>query len=140
MKQTTSVLVTDEHHLAMSWCFKNNIKIYPKVVKDGYRIEVNDNGKIIRSPKIYTKSEMESKVGNYICIFIGIYIFTQFMVAPLGLIILTKRYAKRYLQLFVIILIFMNNRDRQKQDSYRITFYAMIAIIGLFLIEIIRSA
>jgi hypothetical protein len=33
----------------------------------------------------------------------------------------------------------MNNRDRQKQDSYRITFYAMIAIIGLFLIEIIKT-
>jgi len=33
----------------------------------------------------------------------------------------------------------MNNKDRQKQDSYRITFYAMIAMIGLFLIEIIRS-
>jgi multisubunit Na+/H+ antiporter MnhE subunit len=33
----------------------------------------------------------------------------------------------------------MNNKDRQKQDSYRITFYAMIAIIGLLLIEIIRS-
>lgn len=61
MKQTTSVLVTDEHHLAMSWCFKNNIKIYPKVVKDGYRIEVNDNGKLIRSPKVYAKSEMEAK-------------------------------------------------------------------------------
>jgi hypothetical protein len=34
----------------------------------------------------------------------------------------------------------MNNRDRQKQDSYRITFYAMIAFMGLFIIEIIRSA
>jgi hypothetical protein len=33
----------------------------------------------------------------------------------------------------------MNNRDRQKQDSYRITFYAMIAIIGLVLIEIIKT-
>ena len=33
----------------------------------------------------------------------------------------------------------MNNKDRQREDSYRITFYAMIAFMGLFLIEVIRA-
>lgn len=33
----------------------------------------------------------------------------------------------------------MRNKDRQREDSYKITFYAMMAIIGLFLIEIIRA-
>jgi len=60
-KLEKKVMVTDEHHLAMSWCFKHNIFIYPKVVKGGYKIEVNDNGKIIRSPVVYAKSEMEAK-------------------------------------------------------------------------------
>ena len=61
MKQKTDILLTDEHHLAMSWCIKNKILVYPKVTKNGYFMEVNDNGKLIRSPKIYTKSEMEAK-------------------------------------------------------------------------------
>jgi hypothetical protein len=61
MKQSSSIFVTDEHHLAMSWCIRNNIYIYPKVAKNGYKIEINDNGKLIQSPNIYTKSEMENK-------------------------------------------------------------------------------
>lgn len=62
MKQSTSIIVTDEHHKAMSWCLKNNIKIYPKVVKNGFRIEINDNGKLIRSPKVYSDLEVQLKM------------------------------------------------------------------------------
>jgi len=33
----------------------------------------------------------------------------------------------------------MRNKDRQREDSYKITFYAMMAFIGLLMIEIIRT-
>ena len=38
-----------------SWCFENNIKIYIKPIKGkkSCYIEINDNGKLIRSSKIY---------------------------------------------------------------------------------------
>lgn len=45
----------------MSWCIRHNIYIYPKVVKNGFKIEINDNGKIIRSPKVYTNYELQLK-------------------------------------------------------------------------------
>lgn len=57
-----NIETTDEHHKAMSWCFKNNIKIYPKVAKNGFRIEINDNGKLIRSPKVYSDLEVQLKM------------------------------------------------------------------------------
>ena len=57
-----NIETTDEHHKAMSWCLKNNIKIYPKVVKNGFRIEINDNGKLIRSPKVYSDLEVQLKM------------------------------------------------------------------------------
>ena len=60
-KSEKKVMITDKHHLAMSWCIKNKILVYPKVAINGYFMEVNDNGKIIRSPVVYTKSEMEAK-------------------------------------------------------------------------------
>jgi len=56
-----NIETTDEHHKAMSWCIRHNIHIYPKVVKNGFKIEINDNGKIIRSPKVYTNYEMQLK-------------------------------------------------------------------------------
>ena len=57
-----NIETTEEHHKAMSWCLKNNIKIYPKVVKNGFRIEINDNGKLIRSPKVYSDLEVQLKM------------------------------------------------------------------------------
>jgi len=38
-----------------SWCFENNIKIYIKPIKGKKScfIEINHNGKLITSPKIY---------------------------------------------------------------------------------------
>ena len=57
-----NIETTEEHHKAMSWCLKNNIKIYPKVVKNGFRIEINDNGKLIRSPKVYSHLEVQLKM------------------------------------------------------------------------------
>jgi hypothetical protein len=57
-----NIETTEEHHEAMSWCLKNNIKIYPKVVKNGFRIEINDNGKLIRSPKVYLDLEVQLKM------------------------------------------------------------------------------
>ena len=57
-----NIETTEEHHEAMSWCLKNNIKIYPKVAKNGFRIEINDNGKLIRSPKVYSDLEVQLKM------------------------------------------------------------------------------
>ena len=57
-----NIETTEEHHEAMSWCLKNNIKIYPKVAKSGFRIEINDNNKLIRSPKVYSDLEVQLKM------------------------------------------------------------------------------
>lgn len=56
-----NIYTSEEHHLAMSWCFRHNIFIYPIVVKGGFQIEINDNGKIIKSPKIYDNYELQVK-------------------------------------------------------------------------------
>ena len=54
--------MTDKHYAAMSFCFKNEIYIYPKVAKGGYTIEIQDKNKYLVSPVVYTKKEMEYKI------------------------------------------------------------------------------
>ena len=56
-----SISITEDHYKAISWCFRHNIYIYPKVEKNGFKLIVNDNGKIMQSPKIYNDYEMEVK-------------------------------------------------------------------------------
>jgi len=56
--------VHHENYLAaMSFCFRRNIKIYPvpKNQKE-YYIEVNNNGKLIRSPKTYKLKDWSNKI------------------------------------------------------------------------------
>jgi hypothetical protein len=60
-KQKMITSITDDHYKAISWCFRHNIYIYPKVEKNGFKLIVNDNGKIMQSPKIYNDYEMEVK-------------------------------------------------------------------------------
>lgn len=47
--------MTDEHYKAFGWCIKNNIKVYmvPIKGKKSVYIEIDMNGKKIRSPKVY---------------------------------------------------------------------------------------
>jgi hypothetical protein len=54
----------DRNYLkAISYCIDNNIKIYavPKTQRE-YYVEVNDNGKIIRSPEAYKLNEWSDKI------------------------------------------------------------------------------
>ena len=41
---------------AQSWCLENNIKVYIVPIKDSNAtfIEINDDGRIIKSPHTYT--------------------------------------------------------------------------------------
>jgi hypothetical protein len=54
----------DRNYLkAISYCIDNSIKIYPvpKSRKE-YYLEVNDNGKIIRSPEAYNLKQWSDKI------------------------------------------------------------------------------
>ena len=54
----------DRNYLkAISYCIDNGIKIYavPKTQRE-YYVEVNDNGKIIRSPEAYKLNEWSDKI------------------------------------------------------------------------------
>jgi len=47
---------------AMGWCINNGIKIYPLPKGSYYELEINDNGKLIRSGKTYTAAKWADKV------------------------------------------------------------------------------
>jgi len=47
---------------AMSWCIKNGITIYPLPKGSRYELEISDNGKIIRSGKLYNSTKWADKV------------------------------------------------------------------------------
>ena len=54
----------------VDWCFKNGIKIYPvphkwKEVEN--EIEINDNGTIIRSGKMYHEKTIHEKIYELYC-------------------------------------------------------------------------
>ena len=53
----------DDYLKAISFCFRHNIKIYavPKNQKE-YYVEVNNNGRITRSPEAYTLKEWSDKI------------------------------------------------------------------------------
>lgn len=53
--------VTDEHRKAMQWCLKNNIKVYINPSHSGLKVEINDNGRKICSPKYYNNEEALNK-------------------------------------------------------------------------------
>jgi hypothetical protein len=44
----------------MSWALKNGIKIYVVATKKGLGIVIEDNGKKVRSPDIYTNNKAAS--------------------------------------------------------------------------------
>ena len=47
---------------AQSWCLENNIKVYIVPIKGKKKcyVEINDNGELIRSPKIYDNQKIAS--------------------------------------------------------------------------------
>jgi hypothetical protein len=48
---------------AQSWCLKNNIKVYivPVLNKKECFVEINDDGKLIRSPQEYKNQSIASE-------------------------------------------------------------------------------
>lgn len=60
-KEIINIYTSEAHQEAFSWCLKQNIKIYPKVAQNGFKLIIDNNGEIIQSPKIYDKIEVEVK-------------------------------------------------------------------------------
>ena len=58
---TKKIQVNEDHHKALQWCLKNNIKVGVKPTKRGLKIEINDNDKITLSPSYYTNIESQNK-------------------------------------------------------------------------------
>lgn len=52
--------MNNKAHKAMSWALKNGIKIYIVATRQGLGIVIEDNGKKIRSPDIYTNNKEAS--------------------------------------------------------------------------------
>ena len=50
---------TDQYQ-AMSWALKNGIKIYIVATRKGLEIVIEDNGKKVRSPDIYSNNKAAS--------------------------------------------------------------------------------
>ena len=48
---------TKEHYLAQSWCFKNEIKVFPKPIDDKYYFVMVIDGVGHRGRKTYSKKE-----------------------------------------------------------------------------------
>lgn len=53
---------THEHHKAMQWCIKNNIKVAVNPTTKGLRVIINERGKKKLSPGTYSKTEANNKV------------------------------------------------------------------------------
>ncbi len=50
----------------MQWCLKNNIKISPFAYSTfEWYIDININGKINRSPRVFKKTEIWENIHNY---------------------------------------------------------------------------
>ncbi len=52
--------MNNKAHTAMSWALKNGIKIYVVATKKGLGIVIEDNGKKVRSPDIYSNNKAAS--------------------------------------------------------------------------------
>ena len=52
-KKKIRITVSDKHRKAMQWCLNNNITVGILPTTKGLKIEINDNGKNKKSPKIY---------------------------------------------------------------------------------------
>lgn len=52
---------TPEHQKALQWCLKNEIKVSQHPTLEGLRIEINNRGKRILSPKTYSKIKANNK-------------------------------------------------------------------------------
>tara|TARA_R110001592_G_scaffold113960_1_gene313385 strand:+ start:3786 stop:4052 length:267 start_codon:yes stop_codon:yes gene_type:complete len=58
--------VTPIDHISASWCLNNSIKVYPLAKAVGeWWIEIDLNGKIHRSPYVYTKVMVWEKLHEY---------------------------------------------------------------------------
>lgn len=57
----TFLIPTKEHHDAIKWCLKNNIKIGALPTKDGLKVEINDNGKRKISDNVYENYQVSDK-------------------------------------------------------------------------------
>lgn len=60
---------------AQSWCLENNIKVYIVPIKESKAtfVEINDDGRIIRSPHTYTsQKDASSKIWD-----LYIYLYNQ---------------------------------------------------------------
>jgi len=60
----------DFQYDAFQWCVENGIKIYCLPNKQGdkiFEIEINDNGKTIRSGKKYKKEQVDMKIWELYC-------------------------------------------------------------------------
>ncbi len=52
--------MNNKAHKAMSWALKNGIKIYIVATRKGLGIVIEDNGKKVRSPDIYSNNKAAS--------------------------------------------------------------------------------
>lgn len=53
---------TSEHHKAVQWCIKNDIKVAIHPTKKGLHVIINERGKKMLSPETYTNIEANNKV------------------------------------------------------------------------------
>ena len=63
---------------AFQWCVENGIKIYCLPKKKGeklYAVEINDNGKITTSDKLYKQTNVDMKIWELYC-----YYYTKYSV------------------------------------------------------------
>tara|TARA_R110002167_G_scaffold38795_6_gene120438 strand:- start:869 stop:1111 length:243 start_codon:yes stop_codon:yes gene_type:complete len=60
-KKKIRITVSDKHRKAMQWCLNNNITVGILPTTRGLKIEINDNGKTKKSPKIYDQEEAQRK-------------------------------------------------------------------------------
>lgn len=72
-EKSNFILPTIQHHDAMSWCLRNNIKVSVFPTLKGLKVEVNDNGKIKLSDNYYKNDDACNK-----CWELYLYIYKKF--------------------------------------------------------------
>jgi len=63
--QLNLVNVTEKHLKAMSWCLDNDIKVYPKKSKGGFKLICVRNGQGYQSGIVYKENEYQQRIWDF---------------------------------------------------------------------------
>jgi len=65
LDQWKFVNTTPDHYKSMSWCIQNDIKVYPKKTKEGFKLICVRNGQAFQSGISYNDIEIHQKIWDF---------------------------------------------------------------------------